>query len=106
MLTCTPNLQDISGNATQYNLTLVAYNAVGTAGEYSTTYTPTNVQLALGDLDGDGAVTESDAFLAFLAAAGKMRLTQAQIAAADTDANGFITAADARFLYRRAAGLS
>jgi hypothetical protein len=103
-LSSTPTV-NTNGNRNSYTLILTAYDANGNFSEFETSYTPSSVLLQSGDLDGDTKVTESDAFLAFLAAAGKMQLSEVQLVAADSDQNGFITAYDARVLYRRAAGL-
>lgn len=103
-LSSTPTV-NTNGNRNSYTLILTAYDANGNFSEFETSYTPSSVLLQAGDLDGDTKVTESDAFLAFLAAAGKMQLSEVQLVAADSDQNGFITAYDARVLYRRAAGL-
>ncbi len=102
---CTPSLT-VSSTEARYAVTMTVYDTYGRTGDYMTTYTPVSVQLLSGDLDGDGVVTDSDAFLAFLCAAGKMQLTPAQFTAADTDASGYITSADARNIYRKAAGLA
>lgn len=104
-LSCTANLNTANAQSA-YSLVLTAYDADGNSTQYTTEYTPTAVVLLPGDLDGDGRITESDAFLAFLAAAGKTQLSDSQLAAADSDANGIISAYDARMLYRKVAGLA
>ena len=59
----------------------------------------------LGDPDGDGAVTVSDALLALRTAAGLASLTDAQAYRADFDGDGVITVADALSALRCAVGL-
>ena len=103
-LTCSPNL-NISQSDVCYSIVLTAFDADGNSNEYTAEYIPSNVILLAGDLDGDGKVTDSDAFLAFLTAAGKMQLSTTQLTAADMDGNGVITPMDARLLYRKAAGI-
>lgn len=105
-LTCTPILSTPMKPGAVYTLNLSVYDENGSTTEYATDYVADNVILLQGDLDGDTLVTTSDAFLALLAAAGKMQLSDAQLRAADFDANGFVTPIDARALYRKANGLS
>ena len=57
----------------------------------------------LGDINGDGKITSTDARLALRAAAQIDVLTADQFKAADTDFNGRITATDARAILRAAA---
>ena len=102
---CTPSLI-VTDMQAKYAVTLTVFDSYGRTGDYMTTYTPTAVQLLYGDLDGNGIVTDSDAFLAFLCAAGKMQLTPAQFSAADLDGSGYISPSDARGIYRMAAGLA
>jgi len=59
----------------------------------------------LGDPDGDGEVTVSDALTALRAAAGLAQLTDGQAYRADFDGDGVITAADALSALRCAVGL-
>jgi hypothetical protein len=63
------------------------------------------LNFVLGDVDGDGQVTASDARLVLRAAVGLEILTEDQLKAADFDKNGKITAADARLVLRKAVGL-
>ena len=104
MLTCSPTLNAAQSNVF-YSFVLTAFDANGNSTEYVGDYIPSAVTLLKADLDGDGRTTDSDAFLALQAAAGKMQLTDAQILAADMDNNGVITPMDARLMYRKAAGL-
>lgn len=64
-----------------------------------------NEPVRLGDPDGDGAVTVSDALFALRAAAGLASPTEEQAYRADFDGDGFITAADALSALRCAVGL-
>ena len=59
----------------------------------------------LGELDGDGKLTVSDALLALRAAAGLLAPTEAQTFAGDFDGDGRITVADALSALRCAVGL-
>ena len=59
----------------------------------------------LGDVDGDGDVTASDARLALRAAVSLEKLTVTQTALADADRDGKVTAADARLILRAAVSL-
>ena len=61
---------------------------------------------ATGDVDGDGAVTTTDARLILQEAAGKSGkpFTEQQKAAADVDGDGEVTTTDARLTLQRAAG--
>ncbi|MBQ6863816.1 MAG: leucine-rich repeat protein [Clostridia bacterium] len=61
--------------------------------------------VTLGDADGDGKVTSSDARLALRAAVGLEPLTDAQVKAADADGDGKLTSSDARLILRAAVGL-
>lgn len=60
----------------------------------------------LGDPDGDGAVTVSDALFALRAAAGLLSPTEEEEARADSDLDGVITVADALSALRCAVGLA
>ncbi len=104
LLTCSPTLTTAQGNVS-YSFVLTAFDADGNTTEYTGEYTPSAIALQRGDLDGDGRITDSDAFLALQAAAGKIQLTDAQLLAADMDGNAHITPMDARLLYRKSAGL-
>ena len=59
----------------------------------------------IGDVDGDGSVTASDARLALRAAVGLETLDEETADLADADRDGKITAADARLILRAAVGL-
>lgn len=58
-----------------------------------------------GDVDGDGAVTSSDALLALRYAMGLSEGSALDLTAADMDGDGSVTSADALLILRRAAGL-
>jgi hypothetical protein len=60
----------------------------------------------LGELDGDGKVTVSDALLALRIAAELLAPSDAQASAGDFDGDGRITAADALSALRCAVGLA
>lgn len=62
------------------------------------------LNFVLGDIDGDGKVTATDARLALRAAVGLEVLTEDQLKAADWDKDGKITAADAREILKKAVG--
>ncbi|MBQ9415200.1 MAG: InlB B-repeat-containing protein [Clostridia bacterium] len=71
----------------------------------TTTTTVTMPQpLSIGDIDGDGEVNMSDAFLLFRAVSGQTELTDEQTAYADINQDGVINIADAYALYRRVSG--
>lgn len=57
-----------------------------------------------GDVDGDGALTSTDARLALQAAVGKVRLDPAAAKAADVDRDGAVTSTDARQILQKATG--
>ena len=59
----------------------------------------------LGDVDGDGQITSSDARATLRAAVGLDTLTEAQKKAADVNKDGEITSSDARLILRCAVGL-
>ena len=61
--------------------------------------------VVIGDADGDGTLTSSDARLALRAAVSLDSLSKAQLAAADADKDGKITSSDARLILRAAVGL-
>lgn len=58
-----------------------------------------------GDIDGDGAITSSDARLTLRAAVGLETLTEEIRKLIDVDKNGTVTASDARLILRAAVGL-
>ena len=58
-----------------------------------------------GDVDGDGAVTASDAAEILRAVAGLSSLTGSQESAGDVDGDGAVTASDAAYILRVVAGL-
>lgn len=60
---------------------------------------------ALGDVNGDGEITASDARLALRASVNLEKLTDEQFKAADVDFNGVITASDARMTLRASVNL-
>ena len=64
-----------------------------------------NPQVLLGDTDGDGSITVSDALLAMRAAIGAINLDAAAALRADMDGNGSVSAADALAILRLALGL-
>ena len=57
-----------------------------------------------GDVDGDGAITSTDARLALQAAVGKVELTAGEAAAADVDRDGKVTSTDARLILQTSIG--
>lgn len=57
-----------------------------------------------GDVDGDSAVTSTDARLALQAAAGKIPLDGDAAKAADMDRDGAVTSTDARMILQKAVG--
>ena len=59
----------------------------------------------LGDVDGDGQLTASDARASLRAAVGLDTLTEAQQKSADADGDGQVTSSDARLILRAAVGL-
>ena len=66
---------------------------------------PDELVIGLGDVDGDGRVTASDARLILRAAAQLVTLTMEQEANADVDNDGVVTALDARIVLRVSAEL-
>ncbi len=66
---------------------------------------PDEMVIGMGDVDGDGRVTASDARLILRAAAQIVTLTMEQEANADVDNDGKVTAFDARIVLRVSAGL-
>ena len=66
---------------------------------------PNPPQVRLGDTDGDGSITVSDALLAMRAAIGAINLDAAAALRADMDGNGSVSAADALAILRLALGL-
>lgn len=66
---------------------------------------PDELVIGMGDVDGDGRVTASDARLILRAAAQLVTLTMEQEALADVDNDGEVTALDARIVLRVAAEL-
>ncbi len=60
----------------------------------------------LGDVNGDGEITASDARSALRASAGMAELDETQFKAADANGDGEITASDARTILRVSAGLA
>ena len=59
----------------------------------------------IGDVDGDGQITSSDARLALRAAVGLDVLSDAQKKTSDADSDGQVTSSDARLILRAAVGL-
>lgn len=66
---------------------------------------PDELVIGMGDVDGDGKVSASDARLILRAAAQLVTLTMEQEALADVDNDGAVTALDARIVLRVAAEL-
>ena len=58
-----------------------------------------------GDVNFDGAITASDAQLAFEIAVGAVIPTYEEECAADCDGNGDVTAGDAQLIFMKALGL-
>lgn len=71
---------------------------------FTASETPSAPVILMGDVNGDGAVTEYDALLTLRRSAGLETFTEAQNKAADMDGDGKITAADAREILRKSAG--
>ncbi len=86
--------------------TTVATTELPTTTTETTTSTTTETEpagLALGDVDGDGDITPTDAYLVLTAYAASQLgrdtgLTSAQVVAADTDGDGDITSSDATLI--------
>ncbi len=66
---------------------------------------PPEAQIKNGDIDGDNAVSASDARNALRASVGLDALSERQMLAADIDKDNRITAADARYILRYSVGL-
>jgi len=66
---------------------------------------PAEPVILMGDVNGDGVVTEDDALLTLRRSVGLEDFTEAQTKAADMDGDGNITAEDAREILRKSAGL-
>ncbi len=64
-----------------------------------------DLQIGMGDVDGDGIITAADARLVLRRAAQLIDFTDEQDRLADVDNDGAVTAADARILLRVSAGL-
>lgn len=73
--------------------------------EEDTTKDPDELEIGMGDVDGDGKITAADARLILRRAAKLITLSMEQEARADVDKDGKITAADARKVLRVSAGL-
>lgn len=58
----------------------------------------------LGDIDGDGTVSSTDAALIYRAANGNGELTGEQLSAADVNGDGIVNSTDAALIYRYANG--
>jgi hypothetical protein len=67
---------------------------------------PVDKPLQKGDVNGDGAITSTDARLVLQAAAGKVTLTAEEERLADMDGDGKITPTDARLILQEAVGKS
>jgi len=63
------------------------------------------ISILLGDVSGDGAITEDDARLMLQEVVDKITLTPIQQAVADVSGNGVITAYDAELILQYAAGI-
>jgi len=63
------------------------------------------VTVSLGDVDGDGEISASDARLALRASVGLEDLSDSEVKAADVDGDGSISSADARLILRASVGL-
>lgn len=70
-----------------------------------TTKDPNELEIGMGDVDGDGRITAADARLILRRAAQLITFSMEQEARADVDKDGKITAADARKVLRVSAGL-
>lgn len=101
-LSCVTDNGNHLGEEVKYTVTLTVYDTNENRTAYETEYVPVVVKLSLGDVDGDGLVTEKDARLALLVSADQEYMTDAQITAGDIDKDGFVTAADARAMHRAA----
>lgn len=62
---------------------------------------PVEKPAKMGDVDGDGKVTSTDARIALQAAVGKVELSDEQKRVADMDGNGEITSTDARMILQK-----
>ncbi len=109
------NYAFVSGNKAGEDITFGKF-ASGTYEENTYETKQTNVTMKmgeenqssdvlLGDVDGDGTVTSSDARFALRAAVNLETLTEEQFKAADADKNGEVASADARLILRAAVGL-
>lgn len=65
---------------------------------------PNAPAIAMGDVNGDGAINAVDARWALQAASGARSLSDEQFAAADVNGDGKITAVDARWILQAASG--
>ena len=83
-------LQDIRGNAIPCNMINGSIHAVF---------------LVLGDVNGDGKVDISDAFMILLSDAGLVTLTEQQLLAADVNSDGYVDILDAMIIQRYDIGL-
>ena len=67
---------------------------------------PTDTDVQIGDLDGDGDLTASDALIILRASAGLTELSDAEMKLADYNSDGDITSEDALAVLRFSAGLT
>ena len=71
----------------------------------ATTKDPNELEIGMGDVDGDGKITAADARQVLRRAAQLILFTTEQDARADVDKDGKVTARDARIILRYSAGL-
>jgi phosphatidate phosphatase PAH1 len=64
-----------------------------------------NAKYILGDMDGDGIITASDATIVLQAVATNTSLSGSEALSADVDKDGYITASDATMLLQVVAGI-
>lgn len=93
------------GNGEERKRRLIAAGYDYTAVQAIVSRIMAELRIMLGDVDGDGKVTASDARLVLRAAVGLEILTGDALKAADINKDGKITAADARLILRKAVGL-
>ncbi len=79
---------------------------LGLSGSENPDPQPQPIGPALGDVDGDGAITSMDSFVILRVSVGLESYSEDQTKLADVDADGEITSGDAFFVLRRSVGLT